>query len=134
MGMMASPFLFLLWKPAIVLYVAAELNARAKVQGRWNLEHIFHPTLAHQIDEGLEKLRQSVSNLLDPTTSTQLLLGTSGGGANNKARTYSLGLVTPSAKSKMDPVVEQDWEQHRFMEMLRHGFVVGGLLGFMGSL
>ena len=142
--MISSPFLSLACKPAIVLYALAEINARAKVQGRWNLEYIFHPTLAHQIDEGLENLRQTVSHLLTPMTSPQLLLGPTGGGgaAGNssgvapEATTYSLGLApsSPIAESPRDPEGQDDLEQHKCLEMIRHGLVAGVSLGFIGKL
>lgn len=134
MGMMTAPLLSLAWKPAVVLYAVAEINARAKRQGRWNLEHVFHPTLAHPIDEGLEKLRRSIANLVTPITSSQLLLSTTGGGGVSKATTYSLGLSPCTAKPQVDSMVQEDWQQYRFWEMIRHGVVAGSLLGFMGKL
>ena len=131
-------------KCASEIVALAEINARAKVQGRWNLEYIFHPTLAHQMDEGLEKLRQTVSHLLPPMTSPQLLLGPTGGcggvinssGVATRTTTYSLGLApsSPTAKSPRDPMGQEDLEQHRCLEMIRHGLVAGVFLGFMGKL
>ncbi len=132
-GMMASPLLGVAWQPVLLFYGLAEANARAKATGFWSLEHVLNPTLAQKVDQGLDRVRQSLSNLVAPisSSSSQLLLGTTGGGTTRP--TYTLGLSSTVTKNAT-PIQQHDWERHQFLEMIRHGLLVGSIVGLMGKL
>ena len=161
-GMIVSPVLLpwtmALWQPALALYGLAEWNARSKL-----LLQTHHPWALH-VDQGLESVRQAMTGLVLPPVSTDRvsypqtrMLATSGG---SKKATYKLGIssssssaltpetTTPSPRSHTLVTASSnnnsrshlmkdhvpDWEHRQLVEMIRHGFWVGGVVGLLGGL
>lgn len=126
-GMIASPLVTVAWQPMVVVVCLAELNARQKMKGRWHLENAF--------GHGLDRIRNRVRTLLPPIHGNdhgRMLMIKSGGSSKEKRKVWMFMTRNdiPSALSTSRECQQSD----RFRELLKHGALVGSLLGLVMGL